>query len=55
MLKFVAIVIAVIIVLPLLLGVAIPRVVWGLFGKVLLVVGFFTFLGSFGRSRFGSG
>ena len=42
--KFVLIAIAVIIVLALLLGVGIPGAVWGFFGKIILVVGFFTLL-----------
>lgn len=47
--KFVLIVIAVIIVLALLLGVSIPGAVWGFFGKIILVVGFFTLLSKLGK------
>ena len=47
--KFVLIVIVVIIVSELLLGVGIPGVVWGFFGKIILVVGFFTLLGKLGK------
>ena len=47
--KFVVIAVAVIIILALLLGVGIPGAVWGFFAKVILVIGFFTFLGSLGK------
>lgn len=47
--KFVLIAIAVIIVLALLLGVGIPGAVWGFFGKIILVVGFFTLLSKLGK------
>ena len=44
-LKGTVIVIIVILLLALVLGVAVPGAVWGFFGKVILVVGFFTLLG----------
>ena len=47
--KYVLIMIAVIIVLALLLGVGIPGAVWGFFGKIILVVGFFTLLSKLGK------
>lgn len=49
--KFTIIVIGVIIILALLLGVGIPGAVWGFFGKVILLVGFFAFLGSIGGKK----
>lgn len=42
--KFAVSVIVVLIALALLLGVGIPGAVWSFFGKVILVVGFFTLL-----------
>ena len=47
--KFVVGAVVVIIILALLLGVGIPGAMWGFFAKVILVVGFFTLLGSLGR------
>lgn len=47
--KFVVGAVAVIIILALLLGVGISGAVWGFFAKVILVVGFFTLLGSLGK------
>lgn len=49
--KIVLSVIAVVIVWALLLGVGIPVAVWGFFVKVILVVGFFAFLGSLGSRK----
>ncbi len=47
--KFVLIAIVIFVVLALLLGVAIPGAVWELFGKIILVVGFFTLLSKLGK------
>lgn len=47
--KFVLIAITVIIVFALLLGVGIPGAVWGFFGKIILVVGFFTLFSKLGK------
>ena len=48
-LKGTVITIVVLILLAFVLGVGIPGAVWGFFGKVILVVGFFTLLGKIFR------